>query len=169
METRDSSPATPSLEPPPRANPWTLPLVLCAVAALAATWLLLHEAATKQPAPGAAHATWTPAPRPEGDTASLVIDFGNGALRQFQALPCPAGQTLGGLMQQARRFQPGLRYTQQGEGDMAFLTSLEGVANEGGRGRYWFYEVDGRRGDSSFQVQPLTPGAKVLWVYKKPE
>ena len=100
-------------------------------------------------------------------TKSLAIDFGNGARREFAALPWSDGLTLGKLMREARDFRPGIRYTQRGEGDMAFLTALEGVANDKAAGRYWFYEVDGQRGEVSFEVQPLEAGAKVLWVFKK--
>jgi hypothetical protein len=171
METDESSPAGATGDFAPRSNPWTMPLVLVAGAALVGTWLLLAEAARRpQAAPGregAAAENWTPAPRPEGETASLAIDFGNGARREFAALPWSEGMTLGKLMSEARDFRPGLRYTQDGEGEMAFLTSLEGVANDQAGGRYWFYEVDGQRGDVSFDAQPLEAGAKVLWVFKK--
>jgi hypothetical protein len=96
----------------------------------------------------------------------LAIDFGNGARREF-VLRWREALTLGKLMREAREFRPGIRYTQDGEGEMAFLTSLEGVANDKAGGRYWFYEVDGQRGEVSFEVQPLEAGAKVLWVFKK--
>jgi hypothetical protein len=172
METNDSSPAGPSGDFSPRSNPWTLPLVMVAGAALVGTWLLLAEAARRPQAPaqdGTADENWTPAERPEGETVSLAIDFGNGAHREFAALPWSEGLTLGKLMHEARDFRPGIRYTQKGEGEMAFLTSLEGVANDKAGDRYWFYEVDGERGEVSFDVQPLEAGAKVLWVFKKAE
>ena len=168
METDDERPAGANADFSPRSNPWTLPLVLVAGAALVGTWLLLSKAA-QQPAPSGDRTveSWTPAPLPEGETVSLTIDFSNGARREFAALPWKEGLTLGDLMRAARDFRPGIRYTQDGEGEMAFLTSLEGVANEGGAGRYWFYAVDDRRGEVSFEVQPLKAGAKVLWVYKQ--
>ncbi len=110
--------------------------------------------------------SWTPSPQPQGQTVSLTIDFGNGARREFDALPWTEGLTLGELMRRAAAFRPGVTYAQRGEGPMAFLTSLEGVANEGGGGRYWFYAVNDRRGETSFAVQPLEPGAHVEWVFK---
>jgi hypothetical protein len=172
METKQPSPATANADQMPRSNPWTLPLVLVAGAALACTWLLVNRAANDTAAThnaAAAEASWTPAPRPEGQTVSLEIDFGNGARREFQALAWAEGMTLGKLMQNAKDFRPGVRYTQKGTGEMAFLTSLEGVANEGPGGRYWFYAVGEQRGEVSFEVQPLRAGERVLWVFKRPD
>jgi hypothetical protein len=169
METDDSSPAGPPGDFSPRSNSWTLPLVLVAGAALVGTWLLLNEAARRPQAPapgGDSVKNWTPAPRPEGETATLAIDFGNGARREF-VLPWSEKLTLGKLMREARDFRPGIRYTQKGKGKMAFLTSLEGVENQGASGRNWLYEIDGNHGKVSFEIQPLEAGAKVLWVYKK--
>jgi hypothetical protein len=170
METDHSSPAGTTGDFTPRSNPWTMPIVLVAGAALVGTWLLLAEAARRPQAPareGAAAENWTPEARPEGETVSLEIDFGNGARREFAALPWSEGLTLGRLMREASNFRPAIRYSQDGEGKMAFLTSLEGVANDNGGGRYWFYEVDGQPGEVSFEVRPLEAGAKVLWVFKK--
>ena len=78
--------------------------------------------------------------------------------------------TLGELMEQGRTFRPALTFAFKGEGPMAFLTSLEGVANEtGAEGRYWLYSVDGKHGEVSFAVQPLAAGAAVLWEFRRGE
>lgn len=114
-------------------------------------------------------ASWTPSPKPTGETVSLTVDFGNGARRQFEALPYSQGMTLGDLMRQAGRFRPPVVYTQTGEGKMSFLTSLEGVANEGAGGRSWLYSVDGRHGEVSFAVQSLAAGSAVLWEFRRGE
>ena len=72
-------------------------------------------------------------------------------------------------MQRARDFRPGITFDQRGAGEMAFLTSLEGVANETAGGRYWLYSVDGRHGEVSFAIQPLDAGAVVLWEFCRGE
>jgi hypothetical protein len=125
-----------------------------------------HRAFDESPSSAA---PWTPMPQPDGETVSLTVDFGNGARREFDALPWSEGMTLGDLMQQAQEFRPGIAFTRQGEGTMALLTSLEGVANEAGSGRYWLYRIDGRHGETSFAVCPLEPGAHVLWEFRRGE
>lgn len=128
------------------------------------------ERAQGSAAAAVAPEAWTPSPRPTGETVSLTIDFGNGARREFAALPYKQGMTLGELITQAREFRPPINFTTQGEGDMAFLTSLEGVANEtGASGRYWVYSVDDRRGEVSFAVQSLAAKSEVLWEFRRGE
>ena len=112
-----------------------------------------------------AQGSWTPAPRPASETVSLTIDFGNGARRTFAALPWHDGIMLADLMAEARHFRPSITYAQTGTGAQAFLTSLEGVAQQAGQGNFWFYEINGKRGTCSFGVQPLNPGDRVLWTF----
>lgn len=170
MESQSPSPASP--EPAGRRGDRTLPLVLLAASSAAAVWL----ATMRPPAPpagphdGASRAApnWVPAPAPTGETVSLVIDFGNGARREW-TLPWRDGMTLGDAMEAAEQFRPGLSYVAEGAGEMSLLTSLEGVANEGGDGRYWLYSVDGRHGEVSYAVQPLAAGQQVLWQFRRGE
>jgi hypothetical protein len=73
--------------------------------------------------------------------------------------------TVADVMQAARDFRPGVRFSQQGEGDMALLTSLDGVTNDAAIGRFWLYDVDGKPGDVSFAIQKVSPGQPVQWTY----
>lgn len=77
--------------------------------------------------------------------------------------------TVGDLMREATAFRPGIEFTHSGEGEMSFLTSIEGVANEGPEGRSWVYDVGGRKAHVSYEVQPLAAGERVLWAFKRPE
>jgi hypothetical protein len=174
------APAAAHVGPPQRAGdralPWVLLVAAVGVGALLAAFRANRDGAVADPhsttaaAAGAAADAWTPAPRPTGEVVSLTIDFGNGARREFAALPYAQGMTLGDLMDQARTFRPPVVFTQQGEGESAFLTSLEGVANEtGANGRYWLYSVDGRHGEVSFAVQSLAAGVAVLWEFRRGE
>jgi hypothetical protein len=172
METNSPSPATAESTSSQSGNPWTLPLVL-AVGLAAASWLLMSvrndpgapraDAAAKEQA-----AAWTE-PAAAGETVALEIDFGNGARREYAALPYRDGMTVGDALRLARDFGPGLAFTHQGEGELSFLTSLDGVANQGVGGRFWLYQVDGERADVSYEVQPLRAGQRVLWQFKEPE
>jgi hypothetical protein len=183
METPSPSPAAQTDgTTASRRGDRALPLVLLVVAAVFGALLAAfsgaktspsgdRESSTGGPAAVAGEsqsANWTPAPRPTGKTVTLTIDFGNGARREFDDLPWAPGLTLGKLMEEAREFRPAINFAQQGTGKMAFLSSLEGVANESGAdGRYWLYSVDGRHGDVSFAVQPLEAGAAVLWEFRR--
>jgi hypothetical protein len=172
-------PTGPSPEPPATARACcgggSLPIVLVAGAAIVGA-MLAGDAWRRTPSGGPAATTtpavatdWTPAPRPTGETVSLAIDFGNGARREIAALPYRAGMTIGDLLRAAQEFRPAIAFAHQGEGEMAFLTSLEGVANEGGDGRYWIYSVDGATGTVSYEKQALEPGAAVLWEFRRGE
>jgi hypothetical protein len=113
--------------------------------------------------------SYTEEPSPQGLTASLAIDFGNGAKREFTDMPWDERMTVGDLMRAASLRSPGLAYEVRGSGEMTLLTSLDGVANGEGNGRYWLYEVNGLPAQVSFAVQPLAAGDRVLWVFKRPE
>ena len=163
------------------AGPWLLPLLLGAVL----TGLVLYSqpwaresqsgnarvegegSRSESLAAGGAsgHGGWVPAPRPVGKTVALSIDFGNGATREFAALPWRDGMTVADLMEVARLFRPSIHYMQKGSGAQAFLTALEGLAHQAKQDKYWFYEINGKRGIRSFGIQPLLPGDRVLWTF----
>jgi hypothetical protein len=155
------------------SRPWTLPLVLAVALGVTTAIIVFRQKQGELPANGVESATsaehWTPPPEPQAQTVSLVIDFGNGVRREFTALPWREGMTVGDLMRAARQFRPGIAFTQQGEGKMALLTSLDGVANGAADGRFWMYEVDGRQAKVSFEVQPLAAGQRTLWAFKQRE
>ncbi len=146
---------------------------MLAVGLAAASWLLMWVRNDPN-APRAASAAkessvaWAP-PAAAGETVALEIDFGNGARREFAALPYRDGMTVGDALLLARDFGPSLAFTHQGEGELSFLTSLDGVANQGPGGRFWLYQVDGQRADVSYEVQPLSAGQRVLWQFTEPE
>jgi len=111
------------------------------------------------------HGGWVPAARPSGQTVALTIDFGNGAKREFSALPWRNGMTVADLMEEGRHFQPPITYTQQGTGSHAFLTTLEGVVGQANEGKFWLFEINGKHGTRSFGVQSLNPGDRILWRF----
>lgn len=147
---------------------WAFPALL-AVVLLGMAWIVRDgpDAGDQTPAPSGQAADWTPAP--EGETVGLRIDYGNGAEKRFAALAWHEGMTIGDLMRLARRFRPGLVYTQQGAGAAGLLTSIDGVGPAPGVDRYWQYEVNGRRGEVSFCIHPLRAGDNVLWTFAPEE
>jgi hypothetical protein len=148
---------------------WALPLVLAvALGVTAALLVAFRRPPGAGPDEGPA-AGWTPAPEASIATASLAIDFGNGARREFAALAWAEGMTVGDLLRVAREFQPGLAFSHKGAGASALLTSIDGVANGAVDGRFWLYEVNGRSGDVSFEIQPVATGDRILWAFKLAE
>jgi hypothetical protein len=122
-----------------------------------------NQPAPHQPAPSAAD--WQPSPQPTGETVSLTIDFGNGASKEFAALPWRPEMTVADLLEAARQFRPGLGFKQIGEGASGFLSALDGLANQGAGGRNWIYQVDGRHAHVSFCLEKIEPGMHILWTF----
>lgn len=156
---------------------WLLPMLLCLMLVgmllLGQLWLPQGSKWSEEWRPDkeeiASNTTsrgeWLPSARPSGQTVALTIDFGNGAKREYFALPWRDGMTVADLMDGARHFRPPITYTQKGIGAQAFLTSLEGVAHQMSQGNFWFYEINGKRGTRSFGIQPLLSGDRVLWIF----
>lgn len=108
---------------------------------------------------------WTPSVQPTGETVSLEIDYGNGAKRLYADLPWVPEMTVSELMQAARQFGPAIEFTQVGEGASGFLSSLDGLANQGAAGRNWIFKIDGQHAHSSFCLEKLPSGGHVLWSF----
>ncbi len=110
-------------------------------------------------------AAWSPSPQPVGKTVSLSIDFGNGAKKEFAALPWQAEMSVADLLVAAQKFRPGIQFTQVGSGESGFLSSLDGLANEGAGGRNWLYQVNDQHAHVSFCLEKLDSGGHVLWSF----
>jgi hypothetical protein len=143
-------------------------LLLVALLAMGVT-LLTRPTDSGQSEARAVAGAYVETPPPNGPTVSLGVDFGNGVKREFNGVAWTEGMTVGKLMDAAAQMTPPLEYKVRGSGKMTFLTSLDGVANGEGAGRYWLYEVNGQLAEMSFAVKPLAPGDRVLWVFKQAE
>ena len=173
METE--VPGTAGEIPPDSANrrSWPTPLewtvVVLLITSLSLLIALLARNTECRSGPADSAGAYIEEPAPQGPTVSLEVDFGNGSKRGFSGLSWAKGMTGGDLMHAASRLSPGLEYEVRGSGEMTLLTSLDGVANGEGNGRYWLYEVNGLPAQVSFAVQPVAAGDRVLWVFKRPE
>lgn len=137
---------------------WRLPLLLGLV--LAAIVLSrgrgIWEAAPESGDNGAADSA-----NQAREHVSLSIDFGGGRRKDFDALAWHDGMTVADLFDKAS----GMEVIQKGSGQGAFLTAVDGVANEGADGNNWTYEVNGQSGNRSCAVYELRPGDRVLWTF----
>lgn len=163
METDTPGTASTDKQASSNERPWTLPFLLVAAIAVTGVWLTIRRGPPENSAEN--RGGWTPAVSEAERTVSLSIEFGNGARRDFAALRWSPAMTVAGVMNAASEFRPGIAFTQQGEGDMALLTSLDGVANDAAIGRFWLYDVDGAAGKVSFAVQRVNAGQRVHWMY----
>jgi Domain of unknown function (DUF4430) len=96
-------------------------------------------------------------------TVSLAIDYGDGRREVYPSLDWHEGMMVAELFGRAS----GIAVTLKGAGQGAFLTAIDGVANEGAEGKNWMYEVNEKSGDRSFAVYELRPGDRVLWTFGK--
>jgi hypothetical protein len=139
-----------------------LPLLLAIV--LAAIVLMLRRA----PEPA------TPPPQilpenvaadPNAETVRLTINVGDDREPTSVESRWHEGMTVADLLNS----EPRTSVTGTGSGASAFLTSLNGVKNEGAGGRNWTYRVNDKHADRSFAVYELQPGDHVLWTFATPQ
>ena len=79
--------------------------------------------------------------------------------------PGSDGMTVADLMVAASHLPKGIQFSQQGSGESALLTEINGDANQGGDGKNWIYSVNGNDADRSFAIYKLEPGDHVLWTF----
>jgi hypothetical protein len=106
------------------------------------------------------------AEEPIAKTVSLAIDYGDGSQKQFAAIPWKEGQTVFDALQLAAKRRSGLDIAHRGAGATAFVLAFDGVKNEGGNGKNWRYQVNGKLADRSCAVRELMPGDAVLWKFE---
>ncbi len=101
-------------------------------------------------------------------TITLVIDYGDGFQKRFNAIAWHDRMTVLDGMQVARR-HPRARFDfkSQGAGATALLLEIDDVANEGGGQRNWIYRVNRVKGDRSFGIRELDAGDEVLWRFER--
>jgi hypothetical protein len=145
---------------------WRLPLLL-AVVLVAIIAARMSQVQERSPASfdGAGDAA---APQPAdatGKSVSLVIQFGDGRERIFDAVAWRPDMTVDDLMTAARELPGGITYRVGGERDMKMLVGIDEIVNEWGGGRNWTYQVNDVPADRSLAVYELQPGDRVLWTY----
>jgi hypothetical protein len=143
---------------------WRLPALLAVV--LTAI-VLVNGRGIRRETAGIGQSTVPVVANETNQTVSLIVNFGDGRTREWTAIAWREGMNVDDLLAAAatRNGEDVLEFARQGSGASAFLTTLDGVANEGAGGRNWTYQVNGKRADRSFSVFELQPGDKVLWSF----
>lgn len=100
-------------------------------------------------------------------TVRVIIDFDNGAQRVYTSLPWSKGMTAFEALKLASEHPQGFKLDSRGRGETAFITGIDGVANErgGSSPRFWRYWVNTDFATRGAGVQELQPSDVVLWRY----
>jgi hypothetical protein len=98
---------------------------------------------------------------PAAQKVFLTINFSDGRPLLNEEGKWRDGMTVADLLNS----EPKISLTRIGSGSSAFLTSLNGVSNEGADARNWTYTVNGKHADRSFAVYELRPNDHVLWTF----
>jgi hypothetical protein len=101
---------------------------------------------------------------PATESIQLIVDFGDGAEKHFPKIAWRDGMTVLDVLLAAKRHPRGIQFEYRGKDATAFLTSIDGLANEG-RGRNWLFRVNGKLAEQSFATTPLRAGDAVLWRF----
>lgn len=103
-------------------------------------------------------------------SVELVIDYGEDVQKVYGLVPWKPDMTVQDVLNHARGLPAprGLAYQSNGTGERAFLTSIDGLANEGGGAerKNWIFEVNGVMGQSSFGVARVQAGDKIGWRFR---
>ena len=85
-------------------------------------------------------------------------------------LACSADSTVFTILQRAAKMDD-LQFDSQGSGSTAFVHSIDGVMNAGGRGKNWVYRVNDLLVNESCGLKGVVPGDQIKWKYGeyKPE
>ena len=97
-------------------------------------------------------------------SVKVIVDYGDGVQKHFTALPWKSGMTALDAMKLSQQHPRGIRFTMRGKGARGFLTSIDGLKNDG-KSRNWIYRLNGKLGDRSFAIQPLKAGDAILWKF----
>lgn len=97
----------------------------------------------------------------------MIIDFDDGVEKRFTRLAWRKGMTVGDLMRAAEKHRRGIRLEVRGRNDTAFVLGIDGLQNEGSRGRNWMYEINGQLGNRAYDVMPIGSRDTVLWQFRK--
>ncbi len=106
------------------------------------------------------------AEEPAAKTVSVAVDYGDGSQKTISGIPWKEGQTAFEALQLASKRKCGLAIESRGSGLTTFVFGLDGVKNEGGNGKNWRYQVNGKLADRSAAVRELVAGDAVLWKFE---
>ncbi len=96
-------------------------------------------------------------------TVAVSIGFGNRrAAKQF-TVPYSDESTVLSILDRAQS-NGDLSIDYRGSGESAFVTSIDGIENQGADGDNWVYRVNGKLADRSCGIFAIKPGDEIAWT-----
>lgn len=97
-------------------------------------------------------------------TVVLEVDFGGKKTSKTIDVVCSPKSTVLSSLERAQNMKK-LEFKFRGTGETAFVTSIDGVDNEGADGENWTYRVNDELGDRSAGILGVKPGDTILWSF----
>lgn len=94
----------------------------------------------------------------------LTIDYGDGVQKRFTQLAWNDKLTVLGALELAAKHPRGVKFTQRGSGETAFVDSIDGLKDQR-QGKAWIYSINDRTGEKSAGIATLAPGDAILWKF----
>lgn len=100
----------------------------------------------------------------EPATVQLIVDYGDGVLKQFPRLSWQEKQTVLDTLALAVKHPRGIKVATQGKGELTLVLAIDDLKNEG-RGKNWVYRVNGKLADRSCGVFEVQAGDAIEWKF----
>ena len=97
-------------------------------------------------------------------TVMVEIDFGSEKRMKSIPVVCSPDSTVLMSLERAQNMKM-LKFESRGSGETAFVSAIDGVANEGSDGRNWIYRVNEKLGDKSAGIYAVGPGDTISWSF----
>lgn len=97
-------------------------------------------------------------------TVQLLVDFSEQRRDLNVKVPCSADSTVFTILQRAEKMGD-LEFDSQGSGSTAFVHSIDGVMNAGGRGKNWVFRVNDQLARESSGSLGVAPGDVIEWKF----
>lgn len=105
-------------------------------------------------------------PKAASATIQVVIDYGDGFQRRYTSIAWRNGMTVTDALQAVAKHPRGIASRVRGQGELAFVESIDAVGNEGGSGKNWIFYVNDRMGESSAGATEVPEGGVVAWKFE---
>ena len=105
--------------------------------------------------------------KPQLQTVTLRIDYGDGFEKVYGSIEWRDGLTISDMMQHASQHAHPTKFQTRGKDATAFLSSIDGIENQGFRKKSWVFYVNGELGSASYAIARLVASDSVLWRYQK--
>ena len=109
----------------------------------------------------------TPLPKRQIGTVLMKVDFGGEADDLEVQIPCSEDSTAFDILRRAE-LSGDLKLEASGEGETAFVRSINGVESQTGQNKYWTFRINDALAKAGCGVTEVDPGDVVQWNFGAP-